>query len=101
MAGIGNPQRFFNDLMAMNLQVTGTAFKDHHDFVAEDLTPFHDARLIMTAKDAVKCKAIVQSQSQPDSLHWYYAEQGVEIPEAAIDALLNKLHLDANKDHHG
>jgi tetraacyldisaccharide 4'-kinase len=101
VAGIGNPQRFFNDLMAMNLQVTGTAFKDHHDFVAEDLTPFHDARLIMTAKDAVKCKAIVQLQSQPDSLHWYYAEQGVDIPKTAIDALLNKLHLDANKDHHG
>ena len=101
LAGIGNPERFFSDLQAMNLQVKGRAFKDHHDFVAEDLVPFHDSILIMTAKDAVKCKTIVTSQDQPQNLNWYYAEQGLDIPEPAIAALLNKLHLDANKDHHG
>ena len=101
VAGIGNPQRFFKDLKAMSLQVEGTGFKDHHHFIAEDLAPFHDSTLIMTAKDAVKCKAIAQSQDKLQNLHWYYAEQGVDIPEAAIAALLTKLHLDANKDHHG
>jgi len=101
LAGTGNPQRFFSDLKAMNLQVEASAFKDHHDFIAADLVPFHDSILIMTAKDAVKCKAIATSQNQPQNLNWYYAEQGLDIPEPAIAALLNKLHLDANKDHHG
>ncbi|HCH24434.1 MAG TPA: tetraacyldisaccharide 4'-kinase [Oceanospirillaceae bacterium] len=101
LAGIGNPERFFNDLQAMGLQVEGSGFKDHHDFVSEDLVPFLDVILIMTAKDAVKCKAIAASQNQPRNQHWYYAEQGLDIPEPALAALLNKLHLDANKDHHG
>lgn len=54
VAGIGNPERFFVDLEAMGLPVTRCPFPDHHRFSAADLPP---GVVIMTEKDAVKCRA--------------------------------------------
>ncbi len=97
LAGIGHPQRFFADLEQQGLVVKKTAFADHHQFSAEDLAPFRDMRLIMTAKDAVKCKALAASQDA----QWYYVEQGLELPEAVLQIMLNKLHLDGKPHYHG
>ncbi|MDP6165720.1 MAG: tetraacyldisaccharide 4'-kinase [Gammaproteobacteria bacterium] len=97
LAGIGNPERFFADLQTQGLLVEGKAFTDHHRFKDEDLAPFRDTTLIMTAKDRVKCKSLTSSQDQ----HWLYTEQGLELPESVIEALLNKLHLYGTKKHHG
>ncbi|MDP6967641.1 MAG: tetraacyldisaccharide 4'-kinase [Gammaproteobacteria bacterium] len=97
LAGIGNPQRFFADLEHQGLTVEPVAFADHHHFRAQDLAPFRDLALIMTAKDAVKCKALADSQDQ----QWYYAEQGLELPASAVQAVLNKLHLDGKYNDHG
>jgi tetraacyldisaccharide 4'-kinase len=56
VAGIGNPERFFADLSAMGLHFTAHAFPDHHPFAATDLR-FEDCDLVlMTEKDAVKCR---------------------------------------------
>jgi tetraacyldisaccharide 4'-kinase len=57
VAGIGNPQRFFTHLRAHGLEVIEHPFADHHRFQADDLA-FGDTRpLLMTEKDAVKCRA--------------------------------------------
>lgn len=57
VAGIGRPGRFFNDLEAVGLEPARHAFPDHHAFVVDDLA-FGDAQpVLMTAKDAVKCRA--------------------------------------------
>ncbi len=57
VAGIGRPQRFFDQLAAMGLEVEPHAFPDHHRFGAADLN-FGDAKpIMMTSKDAVKCRA--------------------------------------------
>lgn len=57
VAGIGHPDRFFNQLRAMGLQVTEHPYADHHPYRPEDLQ-FTDAEaILMTEKDAVKCVA--------------------------------------------
>ena len=57
VAGIGNPGRFFSQLAAAGLQVLEHAFPDHHRYRASELE-FHDGLpLLMTEKDAVKCRA--------------------------------------------
>ena len=55
VAGIGRPQRFFDQLAAAGLQVVGHAFPDHHPYAPHDLDFGDDAPRILTAKDAVKC----------------------------------------------
>ena len=55
IAGIGHPQRFFDLLEAMGIELTGHAFPDHHVFVADDLALPQARVIVMTAKDAVKC----------------------------------------------
>lgn len=55
VAGIGNPQRFFDSLRATGLAFDAHAFPDHHRFRIGDLR-FGDRRpILMTEKDAVKC----------------------------------------------
>lgn len=55
VAGIGNPQRFFDLLAALGLDIIAHPFPDHHRFTATDLA-FDDCdALLMTEKDAVKC----------------------------------------------
>jgi tetraacyldisaccharide 4'-kinase len=55
VAGIGNPQRFFDHLRSLGLAFEPHAFADHHAFTAQDLTFDDGDEIIMTAKDAVKC----------------------------------------------
>ncbi len=58
VAGIGNPQRFFSELAQIGLDFTAHAFADHHVFRPQDLA-FGDCDLVlMTEKDAVKCRGI-------------------------------------------
>lgn len=56
IAGIGNPERFFEQLLGLGLQFERQVFKDHHAYTLQDLTPFSDKTLVMTEKDAVKCQ---------------------------------------------
>lgn len=56
VAGIGHPDRFFKLLKNQGLQVLEHSFADHHQFSESDLL-FDDGLLVlMTAKDAVKCR---------------------------------------------
>jgi tetraacyldisaccharide 4'-kinase len=65
VAGIGNPWRFFADLRGRGLDIIEHAFADHHPFTAGDLD-FGDAQpVLMTEKDAVKCRTFA------DSRVWY------------------------------
>jgi tetraacyldisaccharide 4'-kinase len=56
VAGIGNPERFFAALSRMELSFSAHAFPDHHAFGPADLE-FADCDIVlMTEKDAVKCR---------------------------------------------
>ena len=57
VAGIGNPQRFFKTLEGLDWQPVAHAFADHAEFSAQDLHFADDLPVLMTEKDAVKCRA--------------------------------------------
>jgi tetraacyldisaccharide 4'-kinase len=65
IAGIGNPERFFNKLSALGLQFESKVFADHYQFIAQDLTQFLGKTILMTEKDAVKCSALTTTDA------WY------------------------------
>ena len=56
LTAIGNPQRFFASVQALGLHAEQRAFPDHYFFKAEDLAPFQDRLIMVTAKDAVKLR---------------------------------------------
>ena len=83
IAGIGNPARFFSQLQSFGLQVIPHVFPDHHVYTAAELSFGGDAPVLMTEKDAVKCRAFANAQQ------WFVpvnAELGV-----ADSALVRKL----------
>lgn len=57
VAGIGNPVRFFRQLEALGLRFVAHAFPDHHRYRSEDLRFDNCDTVLMTEKDAVKCRA--------------------------------------------
>ena len=56
VAGIGNPQRFFERLAQAGLDVREHRFPDHHLYLPRDLDYGNSVPIIMTEKDAVKCQ---------------------------------------------
>jgi tetraacyldisaccharide 4'-kinase len=81
MAGIGKPARFFEHLERLGLTFVSVSFDDHYAFSAQDLAKIDCDVLIMTEKDAVKCKPFAQAN------YW------VLPVEASIDAALLPLIL--------
>ncbi len=65
IAGIGNPERFFNQLTSLGLQFARKVFSDHHAFTAQDLMIFKNSTILMTEKDAVKCRMFASDNA------WY------------------------------
>ncbi len=64
VAGIGDPNRFFMQLARAGLKVVPHPFPDHHAFRAGDFDFGDEAPVVMTEKDAVKCKRIARAH------HW-------------------------------
>jgi tetraacyldisaccharide 4'-kinase len=56
MAAIGNPKRFFDSLEAQGFEFQTKVFRDHHYYTREDLQDIDADIIIMTEKDAVKCR---------------------------------------------
>jgi len=59
VAGIGDPKRFFLQLARFGIKLVPHPFPDHHAFRAEDFAFGDSDPVVMTEKDAVKCKRIV------------------------------------------
>ncbi|XKE46764.1 tetraacyldisaccharide 4'-kinase [Halomonas organivorans] len=79
VAGIGRPARFFATLEALGIAHVAHPFGDHHRFTADDLAFGDDRPLVMTAKDAVKCRGLasgggwvldVEAIPDPDFVAW-------------------------------
>jgi tetraacyldisaccharide 4'-kinase len=84
VAGIGNPQRFFAALRQAGLRLEEHVFPDHHPYVPGDLAFGDDRPVIMTEKDAVKCRGL----GVPDC---WYAPVTIEMPRefaARVSTLL-------------
>jgi len=84
VAGIAHPQRFFQMLRTRGIGVVPHAFADHHRYQASDLSFGSELPVLMTEKDAVKCKAFATD--------WHYAVPlQAELPAAFWVALLDRL----------
>jgi len=65
VAGLGNPDRFFRHLEDMGIKVTPHPFPDHYRFKAKQLRFKDPWSVLMTEKDAVKCRG------KPEPRLWY------------------------------
>lgn len=62
LAGIGRPERFFSMLRAAGLSVQSRSFADHHAFTAADMPLDPSVPVLMTSKDAVKCRSFADAR---------------------------------------
>ena len=84
VAGIGNPQQFFDLLTRMGIAHTPHPYPDHHAFSAADLA-FDDCdAVVMTEKDAVKC------ERHAADFHWVL-QVDANVDEALAQHVLNRL----------
>lgn len=84
IAGIGHPERFFLQLEHLGLNIHGHRYPDHHAFLKADIEFGEDDVVMMTEKDAVKCRDFA------DQRHWCLPVTA-ELPGAFSEALLERL----------
>jgi len=84
VAGIGVPERFFSQLEAAGLVIQRHAFADHDRLVAADLVFDNNRPVLMTQKDAVKCRPFA------DARLWYLPAELAD-PDGLADAVRQRL----------
>jgi tetraacyldisaccharide 4'-kinase len=84
IAGIGNPGRFFESLRANSIDVIEHPFPDHHRYVAADLDFGDGLPVLMTEKDAVKCRTFAKQNA-------WGVPAAAELPASFFDAVAARL----------
>ncbi|TXS92999.1 tetraacyldisaccharide 4'-kinase [Parahaliea maris] len=85
VAGIGQPQQFFDTLKAAGLQFSEHSFADHHTYTEADFLGMSGGRIIMTEKDAVKCRAVLPAERLAEA--WYLPIDAT-LPQALLDEVV-------------
>ncbi len=80
---IGNPARFFQTLRSAGLVPLERPFPDHHPFSRQDLRFDDDLAVLMTSKDAVKCRSFA------DSRMWEVPVTGVHRARCGLKAIVD------------
>ncbi|WP_325892945.1 tetraacyldisaccharide 4'-kinase [Grimontia sp. NTOU-MAR1] len=92
LAGIGNPQRFFNTLASLGVKpVHCEPFADHKAFEYTQLDALakKGQNLLMTEKDAVKCRAFINQYL--DIENWWYLPVDAAFSDTDTANILNKI----------
>ncbi|MDF2445343.1 MAG: tetraacyldisaccharide 4-kinase [Moraxellaceae bacterium] len=84
VAGIGNPERFFDQLQAQGFSVIPHAFPDHHAYATADFSFADGLPVVMTEKDMVKCRELALRNC-------WYVPVSAALPEPFYEALLAEL----------
>lgn len=86
VAGIGHPERFFQMLRDHGIRVVEQAFPDHHRYRADDM-PSGTMPVLMTEKDAVKCREFSVGHD-----HWFVVPVTAQVdPPLPLDEWLKAL----------
>ena len=85
VAGVGNPNRFFDLLLRLGFEFDKTPFPDHHKYNKRDLYYLDHLPILMTEKDAAKCKHFNNSKI------WYLSIEA-KIESQFIDRLEKKIN---------
>ena len=84
VAGLGNPGRFFDLLEKLGFDIVRHPYPDHHNFDSSDLFYLDHLPIIMTEKDASKCKDF-------DNNKIWYLKIDADVNNKFIDQLQSKL----------
>lgn len=87
VSALGNPERFYALLARLPYQLQTNSFPDHHRFSASDFeAPAIDEHqpVVMTEKDAVKCRSFAQS-------NYWYLSVDVQLEEKFIEGLSEQI----------
>ena len=84
VAGIGNPDRFFTHLRQQGLEIIEAPFPDHHPFTRDDLKDTPDEIILMTEKDAMRCRSLALKNA-------FYVPVEAVLPESFSNALVQQL----------
>jgi len=89
VAGIGHPERFFFQLEHLGFRIHGHHYPDHFRFSLKDIDFGDNTWVIMTEKDAVKCRSFANER------HWCLPVQA-ELDSDFSTALLKRLGRSKN-----
>ena len=84
VAGLGNPGRFFDLLDKLGFDIIRHPYPDHHNFSPNDIFYLDHLPIVMTEKDASKCKSF-------DNNKVWYLEIDADVNNKFIDDLDEKL----------
>ncbi len=93
IAGIGNPQAFFRMLEQGGLDVDARELADHAQLTAQDVAFGGSAPVLMTEKDAVKCRSFAQGRHWAVPLSVRFDEADERKLTALLDTLLARSAL--------
>ncbi|GAB3272223.1 tetraacyldisaccharide 4'-kinase [Parahaliea aestuarii] len=85
LAGIGQPAQFFATLEAAGLSVQAHSFPDHHAYSAADFAALPAGPIIMTEKDAVKCRPLLPAGRRADA---WFLRIDAELPQALLEQVI-------------
>lgn len=92
VAAIGHPRRFFATLESLGFEVIAHEFPDHYHFRAEDLQ-FNDALpVIITEKDATKCRGFTSNNV-------WFLKVKASLNSSFANAFLQRLHQVKRTNH--
>ncbi|HJR15061.1 MAG TPA: tetraacyldisaccharide 4'-kinase [Rhodanobacteraceae bacterium] len=84
VAGIGHPPRFFNALRGSGLDVIEHPFPDHHHHSISDFDFGDSLPVLMTEKDAVKCRPFARE-------NWWAVPVTAMLPASFLDQLATRM----------
>ena len=90
VAGLGNPGRFFDLLSKLGFDLIRHPYPDHHNFQSSDIFYLDHLPIVMTEKDAAKCKVF-------DNNKIWYLTIDADVNNKFIDKLDKKLKSFSNE----
>ncbi len=84
IAGIGNPEGFFESLRTAGLEIIPHAFPDHYDYTPVDISFSDGLPVLMTEKDAVKCTEFANRNC-------WAVTVSVEVDEGILGIIIKKI----------
>jgi tetraacyldisaccharide 4'-kinase len=88
VAAIGNPQGFFSALTARGLEVRTHAYPDHAPLTADELSFGDGLPVLMTEKDAVRCRALADAPSGHRSDRYWFVPLEVILDARDAETIL-------------
>lgn len=93
LAGIGDPQNFFNMLQQTGLSFMAHDYPDHYPYEGSEYVFKAEGHVLMTEKDAIKVESFANKS------HWAVALE-VTVPDAIIKKIIDKTQIKKVQGRH-